>query len=475
MPKSPILGTAYTAKSKDLAFQRCINLYLESMETQSGTAPAVLLACPGLLLSMTLGSGPVRCLSAIGDGFYAISGDTAYQINNALVATPLGTIGTTTGAAYILHNATQVAFFDGTGCWVWSGTSFASVTLPYTGPVGVPVYQDTYGLLSQPGTFNIWQSNINDFTTWDSLNFTTEDGNAEPIVALATIHDQVVVLKQYSTCFYANAGLNGFAFQRLPGIYPGIGCVSAQSVAVLDDTLIFLGSTWNGAAKVYMMRGYEPVEVSTYAIEHTIGEYTTTSDAIGWSYSQEGHPFYVISFPSGGETWVVDLKETGKMKVGVWHQRASFANGQFGLYAGNCAVRFNETVLMGDYSNGNIYRLTLEENTDAGATRKWLRSWLAAGPAKYGTQKINWLDIQMATGSDVDPNTNPQMIFRQSYDNGANWSAERFIPAGKSGQNALGVHITRLGAGGRSMNQTRAFELSSTDDFRVELLGAEYG
>jgi hypothetical protein len=475
VPKSPILGTAYTARSKDLAFQRCVNLYLETVETQSGTAPGGLFGCPGFDLAAVLGTGPVRATAAIGDGFYAISGRGVYHADNGFNLTLLGTMDTMVGQAYIVANATQVAFFDAAGCKVWNGTMLNKVTLPYSGPVGVPAYQDGLCLLSQPGTFVIWQSAINDFTSWPALNFATEDGNAEPVVALAAFHDQIVVLKEFSTCFYANAGLNGFSYQRLDGVYPDRGCASPGSVVVLDDRLLFLGQTKVGGVKVYMFDGYVPVEVSTYAIENSIGSYPSTADAFGFGYSQTGHPFYVLNFPSGDATWCLDLKETGRMKVPVWHERASFAAGQFHMYALGTVVKFGQNLVAGDNRNGNLYLLNLNSNADYGATRKWLRSWPARGQAKYGTEKVNWLDIQMQTGSDTPAGTAPLLIFRQSLDNGGNWSAERFVSAGHTGQKAFPVHITRLGATGRTLNEERVFELSSIDNFRVELLGAEVG
>ena len=55
------------------------------------------------------------------------------------------------------------------------------MALPFS-PVGMPCSIDTLTLCTQPGTYKIWQSNVNDLTTWPALNFTTEDGNAEPVV-----------------------------------------------------------------------------------------------------------------------------------------------------------------------------------------------------------------------------------------------------------------------------------------------------
>lgn len=59
MPASPILGTAYSLRSKNLDSQRSINLYLESAELPGGSAPAALVACPGLVPGISLETTPL--------------------------------------------------------------------------------------------------------------------------------------------------------------------------------------------------------------------------------------------------------------------------------------------------------------------------------------------------------------------------------------------------------------------------------
>lgn len=479
MGKTPFLGTAYLARSPNLAAQRLVNLYLETVETQDGAAPGAFFSCPSLDLTMTFGVGNVRATRAVNGVLYAISGNTAYSVTG-FVATTLGTIGTSTGAAYITSNGTQVGFWDGAGLSVWTiaTATFAPVVLPYPGAVGVPAQQDTLCLLSQPGTYNIWQSGINDLTSWPPLAFTTEDGNNENVVALVAFHDQVVIMKEYSTCFYVNEGNTNFVYGRLSGLYPEIGCAVPFSAIVSNDSIYWVGHTRGGQARLYVMKGYEPEEISTYAIANTINGYSTVSDALVFGYIQQGHPFTVFQFPTGGQTWVFDLKETKRMKAAVWHERAGFSGGQLTLYDGSCAVQIGDQVYMGSYFSGNLYQLNLNTALgplDNGAPRKILRAWQQDKTADYAAEKCNYLDFQMDTGVGVPLTGNPQLVLRQSFDGGESWSSEQYESAGVTGDTDATVRFRRLGATRRGLNSFRVFEMSSTDRFQAAFYAAESG
>lgn len=489
--RTPLVGTAYTARSRNLNNQQCVNLYLETVETKDGTAPNALMPCPGLVVYVTLPTSPIRAMKTVGETIYVVAGNFAYSISSGKVTT-LGQINTTTGPAYIEWNSTatsapkanQVGFWDQTSLWVWNpgNLTFTQILLPFSeapmGPTtfGGVAFLDGLALTVQQSTFNVYQSNVNDFTTWDALNFTTEDGNSEPVIALSARNDQVVFHKQNSTCFYVNEGNNGFVFGREVGIYPAIGCAAQSSVVVVNNITCFLGHTSKGGPKVYMMPGYEPLPISTYAIENTLAEYSRVDDAIGWGYVQEGHAFYGLNFPTAGETWVVDLAETHKLGVGVWHQRAGFVPGGFTNYVGSCCTQMDDQVYMGDATSGNIYLLSLDNFLDNGQTRKWLRSWRADhGPTKYAAEKCNYVDFQVGSGVNTPVGTNPLMMFEQSFDNGYNWQTQRFIPLGTQGSYQQTVRARRLGATNRGINSDRSFRISGTDPWGGAILGAEVG
>jgi hypothetical protein len=51
-------------------------------------------------------------------------------------------------------------------------------------------------------------------------------------------------------------------------------------------------------------------------LEYAIQSYGNITDAIGYTYQQDGHPFYVLIFPSAEATWVYDVSTQ------LWHERA---------------------------------------------------------------------------------------------------------------------------------------------------------
>jgi hypothetical protein len=101
-----------------------------------------------------------------------------------------------------------------------------------------------------------------------------------------------------------------------------------------------------------MTEGYQYNVISTPAVSWALNQYAVVSDAIGYTYTEEGHEFYVLILPTADVTWVYDLT-TGK-----WHQRLSFdpTTGQFHRQRVNCLVNFAGIRMGGDYANGRIYQ-----------------------------------------------------------------------------------------------------------------------
>ncbi len=469
---TPFLGTAYTARSKQLASQRCINLYLEAVETKTGYSPFAFFGTPGLDLLAMCGSGPIRGMDAIEGTLYVVSGTGVYTVNTNFNVSKIGTIATGSGNVSVIDNGTQVAIFDGLSAYSIIGGAVAPITLPFANP-GKAVYQDGFGLVNETGTQRFWQSNLFDLTTWNALNFTTESAQTTNIIGLGELHRQVYVFKEHGAFVWVNAGLSGFAFQRLDGVSIDAGCAASGSIAKAGDNLLWLGQNEQGAGVVYMVNGYQPQRMSTHAIEYAIAQYPTLTDAFAYSYQQEGHTFYQLTFPSGNDTWTLDLTTSRQLGVPAWHQRAYFSNGAFSRHPTSCCQFFAGKVVVGDYESGNLYAYDLDTFTDAGQPRKWLRSWRARAEAVERATRINWLEIAAETGVDLGVD-NPQMVLRQSFD-AFNWTQERFQTLGAVGATNQRIKFNRLGLERRGLGTDRIFELSSTDPYKVAMFAAKIG
>ena len=77
-------------------------------------------------------------------------------------------------------------------------------------------------------------------------------------------------------------------------------------ITKMDNGVFWLGKDARGQGIVYRANGYTGTRVSTHAVEWQIQRYGDMSDAIGYAYQQDGHTFYVLTFPSADATWVYD-------------------------------------------------------------------------------------------------------------------------------------------------------------------------
>jgi hypothetical protein len=193
------------------------------------------------------------------------------------------------------------------------------------------------------------------------------------------------------------------------GAFNEIGCIAPFSVAKLDNGIFWLGADARGQGIVYRANGYTAQRVSTHAIEWQIQQYENMTDAIAYTYQQDGHAFYVLIFPSANTTWVFDVATS------AWHERAAFINGDFTRHRSNCQMSFNGEVVVGDHELGNIYAFDLNVFNDDGAVQKWLRSWRAL---PTGTNNLNRtahhsLQLDAETGA-IDPSIISPIVYEDT-------------------------------------------------------------
>lgn len=278
-----------------------------------------------------------------------------------------------------------------------NGSGLINAQLPFSNP-GTATYQDGFGIISQVGTNNIWQTNPLDLGTVDPLNFDTADGQPDNVICVISFHREIWVLKQTNTEVWDDVGSAGFAFQRSEGVFIQNGCLAPYSAVLAGENLIWLSQNDQGQRIVVMANGYQPTPISTHAIDRILASYSTVSDAIAWAIQMEGHLWYVIAFPTAGETWVYDATTSALAGVPIWCQWAEFVNGQFVRHVINAFAVFNGLPIIGDYRNGNLYVLNLNTQLDDGNQRKWVRSWRALPQPQEEPMSFPSLRIDMQTG-----------------------------------------------------------------------------
>jgi hypothetical protein len=470
--QSPILGSSYVVRSVNAADNKMVNLFPEIVP-EGGKDPGYLQRAPGLKLLNTVGFGPIRGLWAFsaqdGTGF-VVSGTQLYKINNSYTPTLIGTVSGT-GPVSLADNGTQLFIACNGPSYIYNNTTgaFGPITDPdFPGAVTV-CYLDGYFVFNEPNSQKLWVTQLLDGTSIDPLEFASVEGSPDGLVAVAANFREVWAFGTNSIEVWYDAGNTDFPLQRIQGAFNELGCAAPFSVAKMDNGMFWLGRDRRGQGMVYRANGYSGVRVSTHAVEWQIQTYGDISNAIAYTYQQDGHSFYVLVFPDANTTWVYDAATQ------AWHERAGFANGAFTRHRSNCQMAFNNKIVVGDFENGNIYSFDLDYFSDNGSPQKWLRSWRALpsgqNDLKRTTQHSLQLDIESGVGINLGQGSDPQVMLRWSDDGGHTWSNEHWSPIGKIGQYYRRVFWRRMGM--TLKIRDRVYEITGTDPVNINIMGAE--
>ena len=471
--QTQILGASYVARSINAADNRMINLFPEAIP-EGGKTAGFLNRAPGLNFQQAIGLGPIRALWAHqtnGSDFYVVSGTEVFKLTS-LTGTPvkLGDVSGT-GPVSIADNGTQIFFACNGPSYIYNEITnvFAQISDPdFPGAVTV-AYLDGYFVFNEPNSQRVWVTSLLDGLSVDPLDFVSAEGSPDGLVALIVDHREAWLFGSDSVEVWYDAGNADFPLSRIQGAFNEIGCVAPYSVAKLDNGLFWLGTDARGQGIVYRANGYTGTRVSTHAIEYAIAQYGNISDALAYTYQQEGHSFYVLIFPTANATWVYDVSTQ------MWHERAGFVNGAFTRHRSNCQCNFEGNTVVGDFENGNIYTFDLDVYADNGGVQKWLRSWRALPPGqnnlKRTAQHSLQLDAETGVGLVVGQGSQPEAMLRWSDDGGHTWSNEHWREMGAIGQYGYRTIWRRLGMTVKLRD--RVYEVSGTDPVKIAIMGAE--
>lgn len=468
--KTPILGSAYVARSVNAADARMINLFPE-LVPEGGKEPAFLNRAPGLKLKISVGYGPIRGMWVFGGNLYVVSRNKLYKVDSSYAVTELGTVSGTSGPVSMVDNGIQLFIACNGPSYIYNSQTNVFVQITdgdFPGAVTV-AYLDGYFVFNEPNSQKIWVTGLLDGTSIDPLDFASAEGSPDGVVGIIADHREIWVFGTNSVEVWYDSGNADFPLSRIQGAFNEIGCAAPYSIAKMDNGLFWLGKDARGQGIVYRANGYTGQRISTHAVEWQIQQYEDMSDAIGYTYQQDGHSFYVLIFPQADTTWVYDVATQ------AWHERAGFDNGDFTRHRSNCQAFFQGDVLVGDYENANVYSFDLNDFSDNGSVQKWLRSWRALPTSqnnlKRSAQHSLQLDLETGVGLNLGQGSDPQVVLRWSDDGGHTWSNEHWVSIGKIGEFYRRAIWRRLGM--TMKIRDRVYEVSGTDPVKIAIIGAE--
>jgi len=465
--KTPILGGEYITRSTNAGANRCINLFAEEVQ-EGGKEPAFFSRCPGLTKKVTVGTGPIRGAIKAGANAYVVSGDKFYKITPSYTVTEKGTVDSGSAAASMAFNGTQVMIVTNPKGYIYNtGTNaFAEITdADFPGAVTVD-FLDGYFVFNEDNSQKIWVTSLLDGTAIDPLEFASAEGHPDNIIAIKVSHREVWLFGEDSIEVFYNSGEVDFPLSRIQGAFIETGCAAPASIAKLDNSLFWLGSDARGKGLIYRADGYTAKRISNHSVETLIHSFESTIDAIGYSYQQMGHSFYVLTFPSADRTICYDVA------TGLWHERADYSGGEFHQHRSRCMFMFNEQVHVGDRLNGNLYVFDPDNYTDNGKAQVWLRSWRALPAGKNTLKRMIHhqlqVDCEAGVGLSSGQGSLAEVILRWSDDGGHTFGNSHVKSIGRMGETTHKAIWKRLG-----MSRDRVYELSGSDPVKIIIMGAE--
>ena len=214
----------------------------------------------------------------------------------------------------------------------------------------------------------LYWSDTDDATTWNPLSYTQRSIAPDPWQAMTVDGKNLIWLigEQTGEVWYYSGALDA-PFAPVPGAVFRYGIAAPWSLTSMGDQVVWLSQNVSGNGIVVMTNGYTPERISTYAVETAINKYAATvgiADAEGYVYQDQGHVFYVLTFPAANATWVFD------MTTGLWHERGTWNSSTFAYEAWPPrwhAFAFG-THLVGDRDTGIVSEMSVSLATEGDGT-----------------------------------------------------------------------------------------------------------
>jgi hypothetical protein len=469
----PFTGGSYEYRSKGVSQQRSLNLYPENIENNAGKVQQTLVYTPGSEVITTLGNDSTSTcrgfwFSSTGPTdrslLYTVYGNKLYRINPDFSVVEIGNVASGTGPVQISDNGFVGVVADGTGLYEFDlladditvSSTYVQVNLPYLAGTTEPIrcnqvqfFNQRFIINSQRGEFYFSNLASTDFTDANGVqNFYSAESNADTIRSLIVVGNRLWIFGERSYEVWSSTGTsNDDPFSFIQGSSSNLGVQSDRSVAKIDETVFFLGSSDAGINSVFMATGLnKPKRVSTNALENTISELEDPQGAVGWCYYTEGHTFYVLTFSRAKRTFVYD------MATNLWHERSTrdWDTTEDIAWEPLYGVTAYGAVYHGSVLSNRLLKLNPNKYTDADDNPIIRQRITPVYYSDFNPVKMREFYVDMEVGTTpllAGLGRDPQVTLDVSRDGGYTWVNYDWRSIGVQGQYKTSVKWSNLGSG----------------------------
>lgn len=241
-----------------------------------------------------------------------------------------------------------------------------------------------------------------------------------------------------------------------------IGIKAPNSLAMLGNNVLWLGSSDIGENGIFMIRDTDLKRVSTQDIEREIAQLKNPDNAYSSIWVEHQHVFYSITFEDSQKTFVYDLTED------AWHYRSSYDDQNhltFWRYS-HCTFAYGKI-----YCSAKNVLCYMDENKytehDGRCILKMRRGGVLTNndcPFFIDSAELIVNNGQHSFDDHYDDlELNPRVSIRYSWD-GSTWSDYEDYDLGKIGQYDYSTTIWQLGCG-----KYFTLEISTTENIPLAI------
>ncbi|WP_297920996.1 packaged DNA stabilization protein, partial [uncultured Agitococcus sp.] len=439
-----------------------VNMYLEVDPSEDNKL--TLYRVDGKTAFLTLPTTPIYAMAEFSGVLYVVAGATLYKVLNDFSYTTIGAVDLDFDTTIAANNAGQVCFNSGVSgkAYVYDTGTLALTQITAPAFYGSPRvdYLDGYGVFIRPNTQQFYISNLNDFTTFNALDFASDEADPDNLVTFIVDHRELILFGERTSTVWFNSGDATFPLSRREGAEMEVGCAAALSVAKLDNTVFFLGRTSHGKGLVHKLNQYTPQIISNRGIEYLINSFERIDDAFAYTYQKNGHSFYVLTFPTANKTLVYDASIQDN--DAAWSVRETYG---LGRDRASCYAFAFGKHLVGDFVSGVLYELDDETHLDGDLPIEWSRT-TAHIVSDYKRVKHKEVVLNFETGVGLEDGNDPLVYLTYSDDGGHSYITPREASLGVIGQRKNRVMWARLGN-----SRDRVYKVFGSEPVKTVLMG----
>ncbi len=455
------IASSYKSQSPISDQEELINLYVEQMEAAGATGRAALYPTPGFKEFFSVNTVGGRANFAQGGRAFVVMGAQFYEFFRDGSTIARGSaMAIDSNPATICSNGDgggQLLVTSGGSAYVYDLTANTLTLIPdLPATQGGSLYG--YFLAFDINTSTVRMSDLLDGTTWDPTQFFQRTLGTDPWTAmLVTPYGQILLVGSQTGGFWYNNGAFPIPFAPDPSGLIEEGIASTFSVKQAGKSTCWLSTNKNGGYAVQSATGYTPKRISDHAFEYQVSRYDHVDDCLGETYEDQGHQFYLLTFPSAKVTWCYDFN-TGK-----WHKRGTWISERqmFDSWRPTWHCFAFGKHLMADRQSDTVYEMDIAFTGDVEG--RMIRR-LRRAPALVNQNRRIFFDefellMEVGLGSPgITAGYDPQIMMRYSNDGGLTWGNYHQASVGLIGQFGIRVRWKALGQG-----RKRVFEVSMTD------------